>query len=47
VGSSRQPSEPRSGVVSVGRQPLRHQHRMDAFIWANFPLKPRPERLVG
>ena len=23
------------------------QHQMDAFIWANFPLKPLPERLVG
>ena len=23
------------------------QHQMDAFIWATFPLKPRPERLVG
>ena len=23
------------------------QHQMDAFIWANFPRKPRPERLVG
>jgi uncharacterized protein len=21
--------------------------KMDAFIWANFPLKPLPERLVG
>jgi uncharacterized protein len=23
------------------------QHQADAFIWANFPLKPLPERLVG
>jgi ketosteroid isomerase-like protein len=23
------------------------QHQMDAFIWANFPLMPLPERLVG
>jgi hypothetical protein len=23
------------------------QHQMDAFFWANFPLKPLPERLVG
>jgi uncharacterized protein len=23
------------------------QHQMDAFTWANFPLKPLPERLVG
>jgi uncharacterized protein len=22
------------------------QHQMDAFFWANFPLKPLPERLV-
>jgi hypothetical protein len=23
------------------------QHQVDAFFWANFPLKPLPERLVG
>jgi hypothetical protein len=23
------------------------QQQMDAFIWANFPLKPLPEQLVG
>jgi hypothetical protein len=23
------------------------QHQMDAFIWANFPLKPLPECLAG
>jgi hypothetical protein len=23
------------------------QHQMDAFVWANFPLMPLPERLVG
>jgi uncharacterized protein len=23
------------------------QHQMDAFIWADFPLKPLPEPLVG
>jgi hypothetical protein len=23
------------------------QHQMDVFIWADFPLKPLPERLVG
>jgi hypothetical protein len=23
------------------------QHQMDAFIWANFPLKPLPEYLAG
>jgi hypothetical protein len=23
------------------------QHQVDAFFWANFRLKPLPERLVG
>jgi hypothetical protein len=23
------------------------QHQVDAFLWANFPLKPLPERPVG
>jgi hypothetical protein len=23
------------------------QHQVDAFFWANFPLKPLPKRLVG
>ena len=32
---------------STGSSTSGDQHQMDAFIWATFPLKPLPERLVG